>query len=113
MEYLPSKKFGHVDGLSRLIPKYKEPLEDTVMAPLKSEGKLKTALCNTVRELPVTLEQIKQVALRNGYINKIKAKIFFKDQRTTDVFSIYDEVLLYRERVVILSTLQKRNLNDF
>ena len=29
MEYLSSKKFGHADGLLRLIPKYKEPLEDT------------------------------------------------------------------------------------
>ena len=34
MEYLPSKEFGHAGGLSRLIPKYKEPLEDTVIASL-------------------------------------------------------------------------------
>ena len=41
MEYLPSNKFGHADGLSRLIPKYREPLEDTVMTSLQSE-ELKT-----------------------------------------------------------------------
>ena len=35
------------------------------------------------RELPVTLEQIKQEALQ------IKAKFFKKDQQTTDVFSIF------------------------
>ena len=61
----------------------------------------------------MTLEQIKQDSLRDEYINQIKAKIFEKDHRTTDVFSICDELLLYRERVVIPSTLQKRILKDF
>ena len=37
MEYLPMKKFDNAEGLSRLIPKYKEPLEDTVIASLQSE----------------------------------------------------------------------------
>ena len=52
------KKFGHADRLLRLIPKYKEQLEDTVITRLQSKGELKTTLCNTVRELPVMLEQI-------------------------------------------------------
>ena len=56
IEYLPLKKFGHADGLSRLIAKYKEPLKDTVITSLQSEGELKTTLCNSVRELPVTPE---------------------------------------------------------
>ena len=77
MEYLPPKKFDHADWLSRLIPKYKEPLEDTAIASLQSEGELKITLCNTVREHPVTLEQIKQEALRDEYINQIKVKVFF------------------------------------
>ena len=59
MVYLPSNKFGHADGLSKLIPKYKEPLEDTVIAFLQCEDKLKITLCNSVREFPVTLGQIK------------------------------------------------------
>ena len=80
--------------MSRLIPKYKEPLEGTVIASLQSEEELKNILCNTVRELPVMLEQIKQEAPCDEYINQIKANIFEKDQRTTDVFSICDEVLL-------------------
>ena len=41
MEYLPSNKFGHVDGLSRQISKYQEPLEDTVIASPQPEGELK------------------------------------------------------------------------
>ena len=57
MEYLPSKKFSQADRLSKLIPKYKEPLEDTVITSLQFEGELKITLCNSVRELPVTLDQ--------------------------------------------------------
>ena len=93
--YLPSNKFGHADELSKLIPKYKELLEDTVVASLQSEGQLKITLCNSVRELPVTLDQIKQEALRDEYINRIKTKILEKDQRTLEVFSTCDDVLLY------------------
>ena len=35
MEFLPSKKFGHADGLSRLIPRTGELLEDSVIASLR------------------------------------------------------------------------------
>ena len=84
-----------------------------MIASLQSEGKLKTTLCNTVRELPVTLEQIKQETLLDEYTKQLKAKIFEKHQRTTEVFSTCNEVLLYFERVVIPSTLQKRILKDF
>ena len=102
------KKFSHADRLPRLIPKYKEPLEDTVIASLQSEGELKTPLCNTVRELPVMLEQLKHDTLRNDYINQIKVKIFEKDQRTTDAFSICNVVLLYRECVMIREAYLER-----
>ena len=40
MEFQSSKKLGHADGLSRLIPKFSEPLEDTVIAALKDEKEL-------------------------------------------------------------------------
>ena len=71
MVHLLSNKFGHANGLSRLIPNYKEPLEDIVIASLQSEGELKITLCNSVSELPVTLDQIKQDGLRDEYINWI------------------------------------------
>ena len=77
MVYQPSNKFGHADGLSRFILKYKEPLEDTVIVSLQSEGELK--ICYFIRELPVILDQIKQEALRDDYINRIKTKILEKD----------------------------------
>ena len=43
----------------------------------------------------------------------IKAKILQRDQQMTDIFSTCDNVLLYRERIMIPSTLQKRILKDF
>ena len=36
MEYIPSKESGHAGGLCRLIPKFNEPFEDTVIASQKS-----------------------------------------------------------------------------
>ena len=57
---MPSKKLGHVDGLSRLILKYTEPLEEIEIAVLRDERELSDLLCNTIRELPVTLEDVKK-----------------------------------------------------
>ena len=111
MVYLLSNKFSHADGLSRLIPKYKEPLDDTVIASLQNECELKITLCNSVWELPVTLDQIKQEALHTEYINRIKTKILEKDQRSTCY--LYMRWCVTRERVAIPSTLPKRILEDF
>ena len=41
MEFLPSKKLGPADGLSRLIPSFAEPLEDTVITALRAEKELR------------------------------------------------------------------------
>ena len=65
----PTIKFGHADGFSRLISKYKELQEDTVIASLQSEVELKTTLCNTARKIPLMLDQINQEALHDEYIN--------------------------------------------
>ena len=55
MEFL-SLKIGYADGLSRLIPKFSEPWEDTVIAALRDEKEFSVLLCNTIRELSVTRE---------------------------------------------------------
>ena len=44
MEFLPFKKLSHADGLSRLIPKFSLPLEDTVIASLKAKKEVKDML---------------------------------------------------------------------
>ena len=113
MEFLLSQKLGHADGLSRLIPKMREPLEDTVIASLRTESIMSTILCNTVRELPVTLEEIRKEAAKDEFITQIKERIMNKDEQVTNVYMLCDEVLLDRDRVVIPATLQRRILKDF
>ena len=110
MEFLPSSKLSHADGLSRLIPKQTEPLEDTVIAALRAETEVKNTLCNTVRELPVTLDQIKEKSINDDFINMTKSKL---SDQVSDVFSICEDVLMYSDRVVVPKILQKKILRDF
>ena len=86
-----------------------------MIASFWTEGKFKTTLCYTVKELPVTLGQIKHEVLNDEFIRqtKIKTKICKRDQQTSDIFSQCDEVLLYSEQGIIPTTLQKRILKDF
>ena len=64
--------------------------------------------------LNYNFKMVKLPSKKFGYVDRLSRIIFFqKDQETTDVFSICDEVLLYRERAVIPSTLQKHILKDF
>ena len=113
IEFVPSKKLGHADGLSRLIPKYCEPLEDSVIAALRTENENNSSVINLIRELPVTLNEIIEEAESDEYIKEIKEKLRSEDQLISEVFSICNDVLMYRERVVIPATLQKRILKDF
>ena len=105
MKFPPSKKLWHADGLSKLIPKHTESLEDTVIASLRTEGEFKSTLCNTVGEITVILDQIKQEAQNDEFIRQTKTKICEKDQQTSDIFTQYDKVLLYGEWVIIPTTL--------
>lgn len=113
LEYLPLKRIGHGDGLSRLIPTKTEPLEDTVIAALRNEEDIRTVLCCTVRNLPVTLQDIRNEAKNDEFINEAKAKIAEKNEQISASFSLCNNVRLYNERVVIPKTLQKRILKDF
>ena len=54
-------------------------------------------LCNTIRELPVTLDEIKRESVNDEFIIRMKEKLAQKDQQSPDAFSICDEVLLYSE----------------
>lgn len=45
MEYLPSKKLGHIDGLSRLIPRNSETFMDSIIAALRAEEKMNCINC--------------------------------------------------------------------
>lgn len=111
MQYLPSSKIAHADGLSRLIPKNSELLEERVIAVLKEEKELAEVLVNTVRELPVTLEEIKKAAKMDEYITNMKKHVRWNKKKkkglSVSPFSICDEMLMYADRVVIPRVLQK------
>ena len=72
LEYLPTNKIGHVDGLSRLIPNHCQPLEDSVIAALRSGCEIKSIIENTVQDLLVTLSEIKSKAIEDDFIDEIK-----------------------------------------
>ena len=60
MEFLSSKKLRHVDGLSRSIIKFSKLLEDTMITAFRDEKELSVLICNTIWQLPVTLDDIKK-----------------------------------------------------
>ena len=72
MEYITSKKIGHADGLSRLIPKNTEHLEETVIVSLKEEKEFSELLVSTIWELPVIFEDIRKAVEMDGFIQQIK-----------------------------------------
>ena len=81
MESVPSKKLGHTNGLSRLILKYCELLEDMVIVAFKEKSEIKEVLVNTVSELLVT-EEIKVKSETDNFIKKMKNQMRFKENRT-------------------------------
>ena len=88
MEFLSLKEIAHVDGLSRLIPKNTEPLEETVFAPLKPEMNAKYVLFNTVKELPVMLEEIKFKTKFDKFINHTNKELMNQKVKTNNTFSM-------------------------
>ena len=113
IEYLPSKQISHADGRSRFVPKYSEPFEDTIIAALRTDCEIKNMIANTIKELLVTLLEIKSEAMNDDFITNIKQKITAKNEKVPEVFSLCDNVLLYSERVVIPKKLQNRILRNF
>lgn len=77
---MPSKKLGHADGWSRLIQKYTESLEEKVMAALRDESELSGLLCNIIRELPVTLEDVKKSKRTMISLKKMKKQVWLNEK---------------------------------
>ena len=94
MEFLPSRKLGHEGSFSRLIPKFSVPLEDAVIAALKSEKEVKDMLCDTVKELPVTLDEIRGKAENDAFIKKMKTQVRLKERNNTKVYQPFQHVTM-------------------
>ena len=113
MEFLLPKENAHADGLSRLIPKNTEPIEEIVIASLKSEMDVNYVLFNTVKGLSVTLEEIKFKKKFDKFINQAKKELMHQKVKTNSIFSTCNGILMYGERVVIPAVLTKKMLKDF
>ena len=113
IEFLPSKKIAHVDGLSRLIPKNTELLKETVIASLRSEVDVKYVLFNTVKELPFKLEEIKFKTKFDKFINQTKKELMNQKVKTNNIFSTCNSISMYGEWVIIPVVLTKKILKDF
>ena len=74
IEYFSSKQFSHADGLSRLVLKYSEPFEDTIIATWRTDCEIKNMIANIIKELPVTLLEIKSEAINDDFITNINRK---------------------------------------
>ena len=84
--YLPSKNICHADGLSRLVPKNTEVFEDSIIATLRTNCKIKNMIAETMGELPVTFADIKRESLKDDFIHTTKNKIYNKDPNMPEFF---------------------------
>ena len=80
MEHVSSRKLGHADASSRLIPKYCDSFKETVIAALKDENECANLVCNAIRELPVTLEEVKKEAVKDEFITKMKNRVRYTEK---------------------------------
>ena len=92
-----------------LILKQWESLEETVIPTLTLEIEIKRVLCNTIRELPVTIKEMKNKTKLDKYISEKKKEI--TDQQCKKIDG--EKILMYSERVVIPGALEKRISKDF
>ena len=76
-----------------------------MIASLRSEMDVKYVLFNTVKELPVTLEEIKFKTKFDKLINQTKKELMNQKVKTIDKFSTCNGILMYGERVVIPAVL--------
>ena len=108
IEFLTSKNICQAD-----IPQNTEVFKDSIIATLRTDYEIKNMITNTVKELSVTLADIKRESRQYEFIQSIKNKIQDKDPNVPEVFSLCDDVLWYNDRVVILNSLQRKILRDF
>ena len=60
---------------------------------LRAKVEIKKILCNTVQELPMMLEEIKNKALDDNFIVEMKKKV-----KESEVYSICNDFLIYSKK---------------
>ena len=74
---------------------------------------VKYVLFSTVKQLLVTLEEIKSKTKFDKFINQTKKELMNQKVKTNNIFSTNNGTLMYGERVVIPAVLTKTILKDF
>ena len=80
---------------------------------LKAEKEVEDMLCNTVKKLLVTLDEIRRKAENDLFIKKMKMQERNKTTKSMSAFSICDDVLLFADWIVMPLVLQKKILKEF
>ncbi|CAI2734266.1 unnamed protein product [Schistosoma spindalis] len=123
--YKPSACMGHADGLSRLIANNRKLEEDSVVASISIEPEIKRVFCDAIRILPVTAEAVKEATASDPLLKRIKGAVLngWKEDKADREFhqfflrresiSIYDNCLMFGDRVVIPKSLQFFVLRQF
>ena len=113
MVFLSGKWLVHEDELSRLTPKPCEPFEETVVATLRLEIEIKSMLYNTIRELPVTMMEIRNEAKTDKYIIEKKKQTIDQQYKRIDgekIFPSVMELLMYGEWVIVEKKYKKTSI---
>lgn len=88
IEFLTSKNICHVESLLRYILKNMEVFKDFIIVILTMNCEIKNMIVNTVKELPVTLADIKRESWEDEFIKSSKDKIDNKNPNVPEVFSL-------------------------
>ena len=114
---------GHADGLSRLIARSTSDTEDIVVSSVEAE--VCQVFQDACRALPVTAQMVKEASTNDPLIKKVKQAMlkgwkagnttseFYQFYLRRDSLSIYDDCLMFSERLVIPASLQQRVLKQF
>ena len=123
LKYRPSENMGHADGLSRLIARNPSDNEDIIVSSVEAE--MCQVFQDTCRALPVTAQMVKEASTNDPLIKKVKQAMlkcwkagntkseFYQFYLRRDSLSIYDDCLMFSERLVIPASLHQPVLKQF
>ena len=86
---------------------------------IRAKNEIKNVLYDTVRELPITLEEIRIKLEKDDFIIKMKKQISFKEKNEqmnitrSNTFSLCNNLLIYAERIAMPALLQKFMWKEF
>ncbi|CAH8637148.1 unnamed protein product [Dicrocoelium dendriticum] len=111
--------FGQADVLSRLIADHPADNNETVIASVKVDREINRVILDTAKSLPVSLKSIQQHTSQDAVLRKVMKPVkegwpsrvsdaeLIPYHRCQNSLSIVDSCLLFAERVVVPSALQR------